>query len=83
MKERANAFNVQFANIKTTVMDTFHTQLKEYMTVVDNNPAVGIDRQMAPTLKKLHDKVDDLISHIDILKTNALDFKEKYEEQLE
>jgi hypothetical protein len=83
MKERANAFNIQFANIKTTVMDTFHTQLKEYMTAVDNNPAVGIDRQMAPTLKKLHDKVDDLISHIDVLKTNALTFKEKYEEQLE
>jgi len=64
-------------------MDTFHTQLKEYMTAVDNNPAIGIDRQMAPTLKKLHDKIDDLISHIDILKTNALDFKEKYEEQLD
>jgi hypothetical protein len=52
------------------------------MTVVDNSPAIGIDRKMAPTMKKLQDKVDDLISHLDNLKKNALDFKEKYEDQL-
>lgn len=83
MKERANAFNIQFANIKETVMSTFQTQLKEYVTAVDNNPAIGIDRNMAPTLKKLHNKVDDLLAHIDKLKNNAADFIEKYEEQLE
>ena len=53
------------------------------MTAVDNSPAIGIDRRMAPSLKKLHHKVDDLISHIDNLKTNAQNFKEKYDEQLE
>jgi len=71
MKERANAFNTQFTNIKGTVMDTFQNQLKEYMTVVDNNQAFGVDRNMAPTLKKLHNKIDDLITHLDSLKTNA------------
>lgn len=64
-------------------MDTFQSQLKEYMTAVDNNQAFGVDRNMAPTLKKLHNKIDDLISHIDNLKSNAQNFKEKYEEQLE
>jgi len=41
------------------------------MTVVDNNQAFGVDRNMAPTLKKLHNKIDDLITHLDRLKTNA------------
>jgi hypothetical protein len=49
-------------------MDTFNTQLKEYVTAIDNNPAIGIDRQMAPSLKKLHSKLDDLIAHLDKLK---------------
>ena len=64
-------------------MDTFNSQLREYMTAVDSSPAVGIDRRMAPSLKKLHNKVDDLVQHIDNLKTQAMDFKEKYDEQLE
>ena len=83
LRERADAFNKQFTDIKSTVIQTFGTQIQEYMTSVDVSPAVGVDRNFAPTFKNMHNKIDGLIEAIDKMKTTTLEFKAKYEENLD
>ena len=64
-------------------MDTFSAQLQEYMTSVNNNANYGLDNRLPPIMKTLHSKVDKLIETIDNLKSEALEFQEKYKQQLE
>lgn len=49
------------------------------MTSVDNTKAYGLDQNFAPTMKAMHNKVDGLISHIDILIANTKAFKDGYD----
>ena len=64
-------------------MDTFSAQLQEYMTSVNNNANYGLDNRLPPIMKTLHSKVDKLIETIDNMKSEALEFQEKYKKQLE
>jgi len=64
-------------------MDTFSAQLQEYMTSVNNNANYGLDNRLPPIMKTLHSKVDKLIETIDNMKSEALEFQEKYKQQLE
>jgi hypothetical protein len=64
-------------------MDTFSAQLQEYMTSVNNNANYGLDNRLPPIMKTLHSKVDKLIESIDNMKSEALEFQEKYKQQLE
>jgi hypothetical protein len=64
-------------------MDTFSAQLQEYMTSVNNNANYGLDHRLPPIMKTLHSKVDKLIETIDNMKSEALEFQEKYKQQLE
>lgn len=64
-------------------MDTFSAQLQEYMSSVNNNANYGLDDRLPPIMKTLHSKVDKLIETIDNMKSEALEFQEKYKQQLE
>ena len=52
------------------------------MTSVDNTAAVGVDINLAPTLKTLHNRVDNLINNIDMVIENTQQFYDGFTSQL-
>ena len=43
---KAGMFNVHFDTVRNTVMETMQSQLKEYMTSINNKPNFGIDARL-------------------------------------
>lgn len=75
IKQRTVAFNGQFDDCKNEVMNTFGAQFNEYMTSVDNQPGHGIDGKLAPKMKGLHAKIDELIKKVDRSKEETVKFQ--------
>jgi hypothetical protein len=57
--------------------------MHEYMSSVDNTAKVGVDRLLAPTFKMMQTKIDKLLETIEQMHQTSLEFKKKYEENLE
>lgn len=76
IKQRTIAFHGQFEDCKTEVMNTFTAQFNELMTSIDNQPGHGIDSKLAPKMKGLHEKIDQLIKKVDKTKEEALEFQQ-------
>ena len=77
------SFHTQFGDCKEEVMQTFTSQFNEYMTSIDNSPGHGIDAKLAPKMKGLHEKIDQLIKKIDKTKVEALEFQNQHHGELE
>ena len=52
------------------------------MTSVDNTVAIGLDINLAPTLKTLHNRVDNLINNVDMIIENTQQFYDGFDKQL-
>jgi len=59
-------------------MTVFQSQLKEYITSVDNTPKVGVDPQLTKKIKSLNKEIDGLITTLDDEMEETEKFKEKY-----